>query len=231
MAHRPSKAGGEDDDPEAVSSYLSCVYFGVEALRADIEDQAPKEVHVDEAQSVLADTSIWSQKEREKRGMDEQTEETPYSIACEAHFLLLAKTYLLADKLRDLTTANLVIDEYIRFSQTMRRNPDTQVVKHVYESTVHGSPLRRLMRDYTVHETSSHAYLDFHTTKWPEEFCRDILVEFLRAQDGNPIEAFKCKQALGLPQKLCADRCHYHLHEGPGCVTERSAGFCACAKP
>jgi len=32
-----------DDDPEVVSVYLSCVYFGVEALKSAIEDHATEE--------------------------------------------------------------------------------------------------------------------------------------------------------------------------------------------
>jgi hypothetical protein len=57
----------EDDDPEIVSGYLSCVYFGIEALKADIEDQAPKGDKVDEEDKVIKDAFAWSQQECEKR--------------------------------------------------------------------------------------------------------------------------------------------------------------------
>jgi hypothetical protein len=223
----------EDDDPEIVSGYLSCVYFGIEALKADIEDQAPKGDKVDEEDKVIKDAFAWSRQECEKRYAEDACEETPYTAACEAHFLVLAKTYLQADKLQDLTTVKMIIDEFIRFSLTMRRNPDIGTINLVYESTVHGSPLRKLMRDYIVHENRSEAYLDFHALRYHEDFCRDILVEFLRAQDGDPLEAMQCQQELGFPQKLCADICNYHIHEDRcvRCVSELEARFCGCVKP
>lgn len=31
----------EDDDPYVFSAYLNCVYFGVEGIKADLEDQSP----------------------------------------------------------------------------------------------------------------------------------------------------------------------------------------------
>lgn len=224
----------EPDDPEIVSGYLSCVYFGVDALKADIEDQTPKGYSVvgSSEQNVLEDAFAWSQVECEKRWADTETEGSPYTIACELHFLLLAKIYLHADKLRDPKTANLVIDEFIRFSPTTLRNPDALSTNHVYESTVQGSPLRKLMRDYIVHETKSDGYLDFHAINFHEDFCRDVLVEFLRAKDGDPVEPSKCEQENGIAEKMCADRCHYHLHDSlcVRCVPELSAGTRACAK-
>jgi hypothetical protein len=224
----------EPDDPEIVSGYLSCVYFGVDALKADIEDQTPKGYSVvgSSEQNVLEDAFAWSQVECEKRWADTETEGSPYTIACELHFLLLAKIYLHADKLRDPKTANLVIDEFIRFSPTTLRNPDALSTNHVYESTVQGSPLRKLMRDYIVHETKSDGHLDSHAINFHEDFCRDVLVEFLRAKDGDPVEPSKCEQENGIAEKMCADRCHYHLHDSlcVRCVPELSAGTCACAK-
>jgi hypothetical protein len=192
----------EDDDPEIVSAYLSCVYFGVEALKADIEDEAP--VVEDAGHAVLEDAFTWSQTECEKRDADLETEATSFETSCADHLLFLAKIYLQADKLGDLKTANLVVDEFIRLSKSTRQSPSDQITNHVYESTVHGSPFRKLMRDFKVHETSSDEYLGFHTIKYHEDVCRDITVEFLRAQDGDPVEPSKREHGPGLRQKICA---------------------------
>jgi hypothetical protein len=220
----------EDDDPEIVSGYLSCVYFGNEALRADVEDQAPPEADPYKPK-ILKDAFAWTQEECEKRYADDDIEETAFAIACDTHFFFLAKVYLQADKLQDLTATNLVIDEFIRFSKVTRRNLAVYVVNHIYESTVHGSPFRKLMRDFRVHETSSREYLEFHVNKYHEDFCRDTTVELLRALDGDSIEPSKCEKSLGISQKMCADSCAFHLHNEhcPRCTPERSVGSCACA--
>ena len=99
---------------------------------------------------------------------------------------------------------------------------------------MHWSLLRKLMRDFKVHETYSYAYLAFHRIKFHEDVCRDITVEFLRAQDVTTAEPSQCQHLLGLPQIMCADSCNYHLHNDvslPRCVPKRSAGSCTCAKP
>lgn len=99
--------------------------------------------------------------------------------------LFLAKTYLQADKLQDPATANLIIDEIVRVSEATQRNPSNEVVNLVYESTVHGNPLRKLIRHYYVHENPSEHYLTLHSREHHPEFLRDVVVEFLRLKDSS----------------------------------------------
>jgi hypothetical protein len=63
----------------------------------------------------------------------------------------LVDLYLLADKLLDPVTANMVIDEILSFFD---RNigPLSGVTPHVYASTADGSLLRMLVRDFYIHE-------------------------------------------------------------------------------
>jgi hypothetical protein len=212
----------EDDDPEIVSAYLSFVYFGNEVLRSDVEEESvSRRTYPDEHEEddKLEDAFTLSERECEKRDAYNQCEEIPYTSAIEANYLFLAKVYLQADKLQDQTTANLLTDEIIRFAMKVRRNPSAQVINYVYESTVHGSPLRKLMRDSKVYCTYSNNYLRLHAVKYHEDFCRDIAVEFLRVKDSEPSRCF----GAGFPPILCANRCCYHVHDGPG------AGSCGCS--
>ena len=223
----------EDDDPEVVSKYLSCVYFGVEeALKTDILDQELVTSYSGVDDNVLEDACNWSQQECVKHEAEimEEVGQSAYDISCNAHHFFLAKVYLQADKLQDPKTANSVADEIIRFSQASGRNPSVQAINHVYESTVQGSPLRKLMRDFKVHMTFSDAYLEFYAVDYHEDVCRDIAVEFLRAKDetrGTRMRHPGCMEDPGFPQILCADKHAYHLRSGP-MNPKRRAGSCAC---
>jgi hypothetical protein len=55
--------------------------------------------------------------------------------------------YLLADRLQDLESADLIIDEFKHFVIVESVAPEVQISRLVYESTVHGHPFRKLMRD------------------------------------------------------------------------------------
>jgi hypothetical protein len=66
----------------------------------------------------------------------------------------LITLYLLADKLNDIITTNLVADEIIRTSEDLRKVPNSLCVTLAFDSTVAGSPLRKLCRDYYAHEAA-----------------------------------------------------------------------------
>lgn len=59
----------------------------------------------------------------------------------------LITLYLLADKLYDGVTTNIVMDEIIRTSDEARVIPCRVLVALVYKSTIAGSPLRRISKD------------------------------------------------------------------------------------
>lgn len=131
----------EDDDPEVLSAYLECVYFGIEAIKLDMECEdpdKPKLPNCDSEKQELMDTFEWSHGECQKR-REQYLEQcpvrgTPYSTVCGTQILWLVKTYLQADKLQDCETANLIIDEIIRFSKAILRSPTYEVVRLVYET-------------------------------------------------------------------------------------------------
>jgi hypothetical protein len=239
-----------DHDPEAFEAYLNCLMGGVQAVKADVEDEVPESAKkADEYASYIAnptdyqgappanpwaqplndsreepelpeDAFSWTQQGCERRCAEGQKEPSAYDNACSDQLLCLAKIYVEADKLQDLGTANLVIDELIRFGSAKGYNPDDEVVNFVYQSTVHGNSLRKLMRDYYLYSTSSkeYMYLTTHQSDLPGEFYRDLYVEYLRvmrpAQD-EYTSSFSYRPDLpfnSVHDKLIIDCCEYHQH-------------------
>jgi hypothetical protein len=229
----------ENDEPDIFEAYLNCVYKGVEAIKADVGDEVPDflKKRLEDADSTeTQDTSstvdpwsarygetklpedafTWSQKGCERSCAEGQEEPTAYENACSDHLLCLAKIYVQADKLQDLGTANLLIDELVRFGEAKGYNPDDEAVNFVYQSTVHGSPLRKLMRDLYMYSTSSkyYGYLTPHQVDLPGDFYRDLFVEYLRVKRPQA-EAYYTKSVpfYSIMDRLSLDKCEYHLHD------------------
>ena len=72
-------------------------------------------------------------------------------------FLDFVKVYLLADRLGDLKSANALIDEMIRYSDTCDSIPGIPSINLIFEKSAESCPLRRLAIDWEVHETSEGA--------------------------------------------------------------------------
>lgn len=96
-------------------------------------------------------------------------------------FRALARLYLLADKLQDLTTANMAIDEFMSLSDVVQRVHSSQD-SYVYSHTPPNSPLRVPMRDYCLYEHNTSP-----AAKWVERLPRglinDIMLEVLRIKE------------------------------------------------
>jgi hypothetical protein len=163
------------------------------------------------------DAFTWSQEECERRCTEGHEEQTAYDHACSDHLLYLAKIWVQPDRLQDVVTANSVIDELTRFSYCKGYNPDDEVINLIYESTVHGSPLRKLMRDFYLYSTRSSFYLMPHLAELPAELYRVIYVEFLRVKE-NDHNSVYFQHGLGsacfdsVRDKLMEGRCRYHFH-------------------
>lgn len=152
---------------------------------------------------------------------DREKNETPYMTACESHYHDLVRLYVLADRLHDLTTANLVMDEFLHATFSVEYNPSDVVVNSVYKSTTHGNPLRRLLRDICVHDTHKASYLEHYDPTFHEDFSRDDLMGFIRNPGDFEEECHgECSHVYAIATKMCADNCHYHQHDSthPRCV-------------
>jgi hypothetical protein len=123
-------------------------------------------------------------------------------------FLMLAEVYLLADRLQDLGTADLLIDEFKRFANAEHVTPEARITRLVYDSTIHGHPFRKLIRDYCICETHGGDHMDVYLSGWPLELTRDVTAEFLGLMDSSKDDM------VILTGRIAdfKDKCRYHQH-------------------
>jgi hypothetical protein len=188
----------EDEDAEVFGTYVNCVYFGSEALQH-------YQHYVDPTASESESESDRDQREKE------------LDAECEA----LIRVYLIADRLQDLITTNMAIDELVRFRTIMKHIPDKPHISLVYGQTAENSPLRRLMRDYWAYEIVPSEMGQLKG--FPKDFVRDIAVEAYRVmgkhqenEEQTIEEAFSEKAS----DRIDEDKCYYHQHDDkhPRCV-------------
>lgn len=129
-------------------------------------------------------------------------------VGCEA----FVKLYLLADKLQDLTTANMVIDELVRFVAKTTEVPKQALTSLAYDSTVSSSPLRALLRDYWVYHMPTDGADHLKANDFPKDFLQDVATELMLLKLGKATTE-DCKR------DKCSDKCLYHQHddEHPRC--------------
>jgi hypothetical protein len=185
----------------------------------DPENQAPtqdvteEEESDDDEEEIPEDAFDMSLEECNKRAVERDNEfTTPYSVACDVYYTTLARVHILADMLGDLATTNSVMDEFIKSTHEVVYNPGEKVINSIYESTVHGNPLRRLMRDIWVYDTSKDSYLDYHAVELHEDFIRDIMMESLRTRFASE-KPEDCEHECFISQKTYAAHSHRHIRD------------------
>ncbi|KAK5717564.1 hypothetical protein LTR17_016007 [Elasticomyces elasticus] len=118
------------------------------------------------------------------------------------------EVYILADKLGDLLSANLVITGFIKWSTAIHKIPGSSVARYVFANTPAGSQLRRMIVDYIVQEATDKMFSDV-ALSGDVELCSALLMEFRKLRVENTTrsvsEVFK---------QLVSDRpkCYYHQH-------------------
>jgi hypothetical protein len=121
----------------------------------------------------------------------------------------LTDLYIVADKLLDPVTANLVIDELaILLDSDLDDKLSSPVTVHVYTATSDGSPLRRLVRDHHIHEATCIWPLNAREQGLPYAFLQDVLVETFRLESENPKGIVE-----DVFQNSPADRERNHYHQ------------------
>lgn len=214
------------EDPKIFSKYLNCVYFGCQALQPD--EKAPEDDRLrdfsTESSSLGPDAFDTSLDEHEAQWQKEAHEPGTYSKYLAQHFRVLVEIYLLADRLQDVQTTNLVIDEIVRFGSQEMENPDAPVISLIYDATVHGNPLRKWARDTQAYDTSSRRHLLLHVGDYPADFKRDVAVELVRIRDSDVRASRLLWRSNVRGHSELVDKCRYHVHdeEHPRCVLQRS---------
>jgi hypothetical protein len=165
----------------------------IDAANGDTNDASTNQSGQDEVHTTDYDTSY-----------SEETDDMD-----DARIRVLIKLYVLADKLLDPHTANLVIDELIAFADALGSLPQPYSTKIVYERTPTGSPLA-LFCDWYIHE-GYYTWDDQTDFGLPVEFLQDLLIATGRIQTEhrNEIidEVFRTK-AINRPAG------HYHQKSG-----------------
>ena len=170
-----------EDDPDTFDIYLYCVYKDTVDV-GDLLTARPGEGEYDPGVRMLS------------------------RFGCR-----LVATYLLADKLGDVVTANLVVDRIIRLRIEENMLPGIQAALIVAQATHTASPLRRLLIDFYVHVASRDATkLLCGREEVPRTFICEIMDEMKRLVLGDmkkPIE-----QVLD-PHFQSINKCRYHQHD------------------
>lgn len=89
----------------------------------------------------------------------------------------LVNLYLLANKLMDPVTANLVINQLVLFVSAHRISVSDHIATLVYSSTSPGNPLRNLVRDWFIHEAGRQKRDAQRLKALPRELLEDIIIE------------------------------------------------------
>jgi len=129
-----------------------------------------------------------------------------------SEFSSLIRLYVLADKLCDLRTANMVIDRFVSYSDKAETIPGPGDVELSYNSTASGSPLRKVLCDYFLHEIRDDDLNTMaKTNELPRDFLQDVVVGYLEIKHTNVGKP----KAVGAPFRLTISkmaRCRYHQH-------------------
>lgn len=125
------------------------------------------------------------------------------------------RLYLLADQLRDVVTANLVIDEMIRIALETHSYPSLTRAADVYSNTATSSPLRRLVRDFMVCATSvPPTDPEVLAQEGMVELLYDVYCEFVRLGSVGQASPPDFRRVL-----IAKPKCYYQQHddEHPKC--------------
>jgi hypothetical protein len=114
-----------DDQPSAFHAYLHCLYF---------------------------DEKVFLGRKTEAHAADNSNDNSSSSSQVGETMRFVLDLYILADKLLDPTTANIVMDKIIRHLEKKHWTLDHTTVVHVYASTADGSLLRNVVRDWYIQD-------------------------------------------------------------------------------
>lgn len=96
--------------------------------------------------------------------------------------------YMLADKLLDPTTANVVMDNLVKHLTKHSCTFDSDTITYLYASTADGSPLRKVIRDGAIQDFKNGwtGYAPKQEWDLPYEFLQDLLIETARLVEVCP---------------------------------------------
>lgn len=93
----------------------------------------------------------------------------------DVRYKALINLFLLATKLQDIATANTVLDQIGRLRTTIGVHPGKEPMSIAYQSTVQGSPLRKLLLEMWFYKTDFACRKRLQESDFPTEFLQDMV--------------------------------------------------------
>lgn len=179
-----------DEDPEVFQGYMNCVYFGSDIVQYWVNDKLSSQ----------------------PRGSASAEEMQQFHDTIFTKFIEL---YVLAQKMIDFQTANMVIDEIIRFRETAKVVPVPMqaAISLAYKFTVKNDPLRRLLRDCWVCDPRKTDREVLLADDFPVECLQDIAVASLTSIDEYLSRRWQLHPFTSIRELCGADKCHYHRQD------------------
>jgi hypothetical protein len=136
------------------------------------------------------------------------------------HYKALINVYLLADKLRDISTANNVLDKIKHFLVITDVHPGKEAISIAYQSTTEGNPLRRLLRDMWFYGTSFACRKRLQEGGFPKDFLYDMVEQYVGVKTidesynfAHFTDTMSSDCILDGPERNIPERCRYHQHD------------------
>ncbi|KAF2766626.1 hypothetical protein EJ03DRAFT_353766 [Teratosphaeria nubilosa] len=206
------------DEPKVFQLYLCAAYYR-EIDNEQLNDQGDVGLNPRIKQA-------W-QVRREPNGPDDkvaQDQRQPQRRSQEV-FLLLTKAYVLADKLNDLTSADIIIDKIIQEVEFRDCVVASDSIEYAFKNQAQTSPLRRLFVDLYVHEADERSFCNA-LPRVPAELVLAVAREFNRLACVQENSQKRVSEVFN--QRTCyMERCHYHQHdhEHKRCGYAQSASY------
>lgn len=122
----------------------------------------------------------------------------------------LARAYVLADKLQDPASANVIINNFINIYSKCPKSLTPAILMWIYQHTPPESPMRKLAQDATMYDALSCCFDMRREDEFPNALLLTIIREqkLLREKDSQKT----LKEAY--PYGMVANRpkCYYHQH-------------------
>lgn len=143
------------------------------------------------------------------------------------HYKALISLYLLADKLQDIVTANKVMDKIDSFHTITEVHPGKEPISIAYQSTVEGSPLRKLLRDLWFYNTNVACRKRLQEGDFPKHFLLDMVSIYVGVKTIDESYSFahftdnvSSDFLSGESERKIPGVCRYHQHddEHPFCL-------------
>lgn len=176
-----------DHDPQEFSDYLALIYTG------DLSC----------SDATLSQWYIENCPDEDERWAEIGTAHVEY-------LQNLASLYVLADKLDDPVSANLIIDKFVKIYDDSGNILLPSLATWIYEHTPPKSPLRNVVLDTLFYESGIGYFESGMADNLPHSLLLEMAREHFLVRDRNLTKTVQCAYPCGVLKTR--SKCHYHQH-------------------